>query len=160
MRKQDKIINIEQANLMLEESYLKSKGLLKEFGGASRNYGEYGVGKADSPANTGGGEVTVKKENTVEHKNGLQVNLYSNGIIEFCKGGKMVDAYKYESVGARERGFEKLKTYFEENAERDIDRFDAFNGIKNTGTLLEPRKLGSSCGAVNEFGVSDWYKQR
>ena len=30
MRRQDKYRNIEQANLMLENSYLKSKGLLKE----------------------------------------------------------------------------------------------------------------------------------
>lgn len=30
MRKQDKRKNIEKANLMLEQSYLKSKGLLKE----------------------------------------------------------------------------------------------------------------------------------
>ena len=30
MRRQDKRKNIEQANLMLEQSYLKSKGLLKE----------------------------------------------------------------------------------------------------------------------------------
>ena len=30
MRKRDKLKNIEQANLMLEQCYLKSKGLLKE----------------------------------------------------------------------------------------------------------------------------------
>jgi len=157
MRKQDKNKNIEQANLVLEQSYLKSKGLLKE-----NNFGDYGVGRADSPANTGGDEVTVKKEATAEHPNGMQVNLYSNGIIEFCKGGKMVDAYKYDSIGARKRGFEVVKDYFEKAAEKDIDKFDIFNGSKMqyTGTLLQPRKLGSSCGAVDEFKVSDWYKQR
>ena len=46
MRKQDRNKNIEQANLVLEQSYLKSKGLLKEdmFGNTDSKYGNYGVG--------------------------------------------------------------------------------------------------------------------
>jgi hypothetical protein len=155
MRKQDKNKSIEQANLMLEESYLKSKGLLKE-----NNFGDYGVGRADSPANTGGGEVTVKKEDTAEHPNGMEVNVYSNGIIEFCKGGKMVDAYKYSSPSARSGGFKAVKDYFEKAAEKDIDKFDIFNGSKMqyAGTLLKSRSLPSSCGAVSEFNNSSWVR--
>ena len=164
MRKQDKNKNIEQANLVLEQSYLKSKGLLKEdmFGNTDSKYGNYGVGRADSPANTGGDEVKVEKEGTAEHPNGMEVNVYSNGIIEFCKGRKMVDAYKYSSPSDRSGGFKAVKDYFEKAAEKDIDKFDIFNGSKMqyAGTLLQPRKLGSSCGAVDEFKVSDWYKQR
>jgi hypothetical protein len=162
MRKQDKNKNIEQANLVLEQSYLKSKGLLKEdmFGNTDSKYGNHGVGRADSPANTGGDEVTVKKEDTAKHPYGMEVNVYSNGIIEFCKDKKMVDAYKYSSPSARSGGFKAVKDYFEKAAEKDIDKFDIFNGSKMqyAGTLLKSRNLPSSCGAVSEFNDSSWVR--
>jgi len=164
MRKQDRNKNIEQANLMLEQSYLKSKGLLKEdmFGNTDSKYGNYGVGRADSPANTGGDEVKVEKEGTAEHPKGMEVNVYSNGIIEFCKGGKMVDAYKYSSPSARSGGFKAVKDYFEENPEKDIDKFSIFNSSKMqyAGTLLNPSNFSRDwkCGEVNK--ISGWSKQR
>jgi hypothetical protein len=164
MRKQDKNKNIEQANLVLEQSYLKSKGLLKEdmFGDASNKYGNHGVGRADSPANTGGGKAPAKKEGTVEHQKGMKANVYSNGIIEFCKGDKMVDVYKYDSDFSRKGGFEAVKDYFEENPEKDIDKFSIFNSSKMqyAGTLLNPSNFSRDwkCGEVNK--ISGWDKQR
>lgn len=164
MRKQDRNKNIEQANLMLEQSYLKSKGLLKEdmFGNTDSKYGNYGVGRADSPANTGGGEAPPKYEKSVKHPKGMEVTVYSTGIIEFCKDKKMVQAYKYSSPSARKGGFEAIKTYFEENPKEDIDKFDIFNhsGMQSAGTLLKSKELPSSCGvdAVSEFNKSSWVR--
>ena len=165
MRKQDRNRNIEQANLMLEQSYLKSKGLLKEnmFGDTSNKYGNHGVGRADSPANTGGGEAPAKEEYTATHtKSGMKVNVYSTGIIEFCKNDKMVDVYKYDSDFSRKGGFEAVKNYFEEMAGKDIDKFSIFNNSKMqyAGTLLQPSNFSRDwkCGDVNK--ISGWSKQR
>jgi hypothetical protein len=179
MRKQDRNKNIEQANLMLEQSYLKSKGLLKEnmYGDTSNKYGNHGVGRADSPANTGGGEAPAKEESTATHDtSGMKVNVYSNGIIEFCKKDqmasndndddndnyKMVDVYKYDSDSSRHGGFEAVKNYFEEMAGKDIDKFSIFNSSKMqyAGTLLQPSNFSRDwkCGDVNK--ISGWSKQR
>jgi hypothetical protein len=109
----------------------------------------YGPGRADYPGNVSSGDV-YKVEDTVKHpKSGIEAKVYSNGIIEFCKDGKNLTAYKYSSESDRGRGFEKIKDFFEKKANEEIDKYDIFNGsgMQYAGTLLKIKNFSSDeCG--------------
>jgi len=109
----------------------------------------YGPGRADYPGNVSSGDV-YKVEDTVKHlKSGIEAKVYSNGIIELCKDGKRINAYKFSSSSDRKRGFEKIKDFFEEEENEEINQYDIFNssGIKYVGTILSINRSSSDeCG--------------
>ena len=109
----------------------------------------YGPGRADYPGNVSSGDV-YKVEDTVKHlKSGIEAKVYSNGIIELCKDGKRITAYKFSSSSDRKKGIEKIKDFFEENQNEEINQYDIFNssGIKYVGTILSINRSSSDeCG--------------
>jgi hypothetical protein len=109
----------------------------------------YGPGRADYSGNVdSGGNYRV--EDTIQHpKSGLEAKVYDEGIIEICKDGKRINAYKFSSSSDRKRGFEKIKDFFEKKANEEINQYDISNssGIKYVGTILSINRSSSDeCG--------------
>ena len=88
MRRQDKYRNIEQANLMLENSYLKSKGLLKE---ESENSVKFRITN-DFKNNNNFSKITLQPEND-KSISGDRLNDDVFHLIGYSEANNMTSFY-------------------------------------------------------------------
>ena len=155
MRKSDKIKNFKKVNLLTEQRYLQSKGLLKEFDSlGSMGEGSLGVsgpeididGITDSLVATmlhGGDDNTVylrAKDSLVDSDEQVKGEFY-NMLADKMEANNLTNqAQQYRSIAQQfSNGVEEPK---DELDEYDYRRFD-----QNYGTLEKDRKE-----KINQFG--------
>jgi hypothetical protein len=135
MRKGDKLKNIEQANLMIEQSYLKSKGVLNETEIIEEGWKEWLIGGILTLSALGGfyklNEKSVENEKVkTEYANGV------NKIIDKMTDKDLIDlAKKYNEIGVTTIG-----TDTQDNV--DIPGNSLFTKLQDKSQLESPSLEG------------------
>jgi hypothetical protein len=104
-------------------------------------------------------ETVYKVEKIAKHPSGIEAKVYSNGIIEICKDGNRITAYKFTSPFDRTRGFEKIEKYFKDSANQNIDKYEIWHGsgIQYAGTVLSiDASKSDECGEKGLKTISWW----
>jgi len=135
MRKRDKLKNIEQANLMIEQSYLKSKGVLNETEIIEEGWKEWLIGGILTLSALGGfyklNEKSVENEKVkTEYANGV------NKIIDKMTDKDLIDLVKkYNEIGVTTIG-----TDTQDNV--DIPGNSLFTKLQDKSQLESPSLEG------------------
>ena len=152
MRKRDKLKNIEQANLRLEQSYLRSKGLLKE--NPSKIF-----------ESNGDEEFLITQETTPDELNN-NLSEYVDTISDYGMGYMIVDKINsiiYKSllaIGKNESEAEKIaddftKKTMKEDHRTDYNEYDEgkISGIVkyNNGVIFEYKSHDDGYAFGGEF---------
>jgi len=104
-------------------------------------------------------EEQIQVLDSTEHKkSGIKVTLYNNGVIQFCKDDKHLDAYKKENQYDAKTLFDKIKKYLEQNPEEELDTSKIYKGVGiaySIGTTLFVKtRQSDKCGIEGIQSIS------